>query len=627
MSYLYGGSILFIDLSEGKVRKEPTSSYSKDFLGGRGINIKLLYDSVTPGTDAFDPSNLITFGTGPFTGTTCPGSGRTDIMAKSPITGLQGDSNVGGFWAPEVKRAGYDNIAITGKAEKPVYIWIDDDRVEIKDASQIWGKDTYETPILIREELDHPEFQVLSIGPAGENLVRFASVITDVGHAAGRTGMAAVMGSKMLKAIAVRGTKGVKVANPQAYLNYSFELHQMLRNDPHAVELSKYGTTRLHDEGMLRDPYFAAAANFQHYAWDEAPSFYEFLKKYMVRKVGCFGCPVRCQEFYSVPGVGNGVVSCNVYYGLIWAAKIANMETWFELAVNCNKLGIDTQSLGTILAWLMELHQRGIITAQDTDGIPMEWGSREAILGIQKKIAYREGFGDVIAEGILPAARKIGRGSEKYAMHEKGLPLLHVNFTARDTTSLAMAVGPRGDFLRGNFGSLENPETSEENIAAANIEMEDFVAETDSIGNCKFSSIWNKIPFGAEEQARLFSLGAGIDTTAEMLLAFGKRIRNLERAFDVREGCTRDDDTLPDRFLDNPMPDGKFKGLKLKRDTLEKMKDEYYRQRGWDIATGIPTRETLVQVGLKEVAEDLDKLGKLPLESAEEKKRQPAKSR
>lgn len=439
--------------------------------------------------------------------------------------------------------------------------------------------------------------------------------------------MAAVMGSKMLKAIAVRGTKGVKVANPQAYLNYSFELHQMLRNDPHAVELSKYGTTRLHDEGMLRDPYFAAAANFQHYAWDEAPSFYEFLKKYMVRKVGCFGCPVRCQEFYSVPGVGNGVVSCNVYYGLIWAAKIANMETWFELAVNCNKLGIDTQSLGTILAWLMELHQRGIITAQDTDGIPMEWGSREAILGIQKKIAYREGFGDVIAEGILPAARKIGRGSEKYAMHEKGLPLLHVNFTARDTTSLAMAVGPRGDFLRGNFGSLENPETSEENIAAANIEMEDFVAETDSIGNCKFSSIWNKIPFGAEEQARLFSLGAGIDTTAEMLLAFGKRIRNLERAFDVREGCTRDDDTLPDRFLDNPMPDGKFKGLKLKRDTLEKMKDEYYRQRGWDIATGIPTRETLVQVGLKEVAEDLDKLGKLPLESAEEKKRQPAKSR
>ena len=633
MAYMYAGTILLVNLSEGKISKEPTTSYSDAFVGGRGINTKILYDGVPPEVSPLDPASLLIFGVGPLCGTPIPAS-RTEVTAKSPENGFLGSSNFGGDFGPELKFAGYDHIIITGKADKPVYLWIENERVEIRDASNIWGKDTYETQAIIRSELD-PEAKVACIGQAGENLVHFATVQHELGHAGGRTGMGAVMGSKDLKAIVVRGTKEITFANPEKYMSLVQELQQELRNNPVIQNEQKYGVSFMQDaahaaQGQVPRPVFSS----------------DVFLKYQPKRAGCFGCPTQCMDLYPVKAKGGGVISCSLYTNPFYTVRNNDVDVLLECSLLAQRYGVDSVSSMGIVAWLMELYENGIITAKDTDGIAMEWGSKEAILGMFEKIVYREGFGDVLADGMLPAADRIGRGAKDYANHMKGMPLYEgrtaEGIVGAKGMALAVAMSSRGDTMRARTESYEEGGLGARSDEAARqkakqiagtekaalraeyegkpelvVYSEDGIIINDCLSACKYMSSFLNLPFSEKYQAALFSAGTGIETSEDMLFELAKKVRNLERAYCVREGMTRKTDSLPKRFMDHPIEEGPSKGEVLKSSEFEKMKNKYYELRGWDIATGIPTRETLEQAGLKDVARDLEKRGKLPGKSAE----------
>ena len=656
MTYMYGGAILRVDLTEGKISKEPTASYSGDFLGGRGINIKFLYDEVPPGTDPLDPTSPLIFGVGPFCGTPVPSS-RVEVTARSPETGFLGSSNFGGFFGPELKYAGYDNIVITGKADKPVYLWIYNDEVEIRDASHLWGKDTYKTQEIIRSEID-PDVKVACIGPAGENRVHFATIQAELKHGSGRTGMGAVMCSKNLKAIVVRGTKGVNLANPEKYLSIANEIEQKLRNHPAVQEKQKHGSSLWLDKQKLR----AAQGKIPRPTF-ASDAFLKYQSK--IQRVGCFGCPVQCMELYPVEVKGGGAISCTFYISPFYEVGNTDVDSMLEYCFLAQRNGIDIATLMKIIAWLMMLYQNGVITAKDIDGIPMEWGSREAILSMFKKIVNREGIGNVLADGMLPAAKKIGRGAKDYAYTMKGLPL-YDRFTPEELVmekgeAFAIAMSSRGDNMKVRTGGLEEVEVIEQSLkypdeksaaeyikaakekvkrvtgtekaflpeeyegkAALVAYMEEAVILGDCLSACKFCGSFLNYPFQENDYAALFSAGTGVETSEDTLFKFAKRVKNLERAYNAREGMTRETDSLPKKFMDQTITYSRFdyqdtQNIRLVQRTavletskFEKMKDEYYALRGWDIATGIPTRETLEQTGLKDVAHDLEKLGKLP---------------
>ena len=656
MTYLYGGNILRVDLSKGKISKEPTAPYASDFLGGRGINIKILYDEVPPGTDPLDPASPLIFGVGPVCGTPVPAP-RTEVTAKSPENGFLGTSNFGGYFGPELKFAGYDNIIITGRADKPVYLWIHNDEVEIRDASHLWGKDTYETQEIIRSEVD-PDAKTVCIGPAGENLVRFATIQHELGKAAGRTGMGCVMGAKNLKAIVVRGTKGVNLADPERYLAIAIELQEEMRNHPGVQLRQKLGHSYKQDMAMMR----ASKGQVPRPVFS-CDLFFKYQPK--IKRVGCFGCPTQCMDLYPVAAKGGGSINCALYVTPIYWVRNTDIELLLECSLMSQRYGIDNVASMALIAWLMELYENGVITAKDTDGIPMEWGSKEAILGMFKKIIYREGLGDVLADGFLPAIKKIGRDSEYYANQLKGVPLYDMH-TAEEIVpdkgqALSMVVSSRGDTMKVRALTLEEEEITElamlydygektlqyddlkeggkgaewlkatrekikkiagtekaslheeyEGKPEITIYLEDGIIICDCLSTCKGSGVFLNYPFSEKYQAALFSAGSGVETSIDRLFEFAKRVKNLERAYCVREGMTRETDSLPKRFMDKPLKEGASKGAVLETSKFEEMKSKYYALRGWDIATGIPTRETLKQTGLGDVARDLEKRGKLP---------------
>jgi aldehyde:ferredoxin oxidoreductase len=638
MAFLYGGTILRVDLSKGKISKESTLPYAADFLGGRGINIKILYDGVPPGTNPLDPSNLLIFGVGPLCGTPVPAS-RVEITAKSPETGFLGTSNFGGFFGPELKYAGYDNIVITGKAEKPVYLWIYNQDVEIREASHLWGKDTYDVQEIIRNELG-ADVKIACIGQAGENLVHFATVQHELGHGAGRTGMGCVMGSKNLKAIVVRGTKGVNLADPEKYLLLTRNLEQTMREHPAIQEKQKFGVSRVQN-AMYNEP--------DPVTGEVKPS--DLFLKYQPTRSGCFGCPTQCMDAYPIKAHGGGVISCALYFGTSYVHS-EDSDLMLETAILAHRYGYDVVSLFQILGWIMELYEKGIITSRDSDGVHMEWGNRQAVMNMLEKIVNRDGFGDILADGMLSAAKRIGRGSIDYANHMKGLPL-YDRHTPEELIplkgeALAVAMSSRGDLMKAfaiqglgyTYDALRliyNEETALKHTEAGRKKLkelagtdkvlqheeytgkpeavaycEDIIIIDDCLSACKNSSSFLFYPFEENCQAALYSAGTGTETSVDKLFQFAKRVKNLERAYNIREGMTRDMDSLPNRFMDRPLEQGPAKNSTLLTSKFEKMKDKYYALRGWDITTGIPTRETLQIFGLSGVIEDLEKMGKVP---------------
>jgi len=619
---MYGwiGNILEVDLSDGRISVEPTEKYVDDYLGGRGIGVRLVYDKYVPGTDALDPGNPLLFNTGPLTGTAMPSSGRTDVTALSPMSNLRGKSNFGGFWGPELKYAGFDHLVITGKTDKPSYLWIKNGKVEIRNAEHLWGMDTFETQKAIQEELGDPEIKVICIGPAGEKLVRSACLITEVAGAAARTGMGCVMGSKNLKAIAVRGSGSVPIARPEEMFNLSVDINKEIREHPAGKELGTFGVVRF--ISMMYSLSFFPVGYFEDVHWQEIIDNFggpDYVEKYGLKNIGCFNCPVRCKNFLCVPEIGKGFTTCEPWSGFTGSVWNLDMDVFWEATRLVNRMGLDSTETSAAIGFLMELYHEGIITEKDTDGVAMKRGDKEAILTTIKKIANREGYGDLLAEGQLAAAKAFGPAAVEKVDIVKGLAPHPYEFRAFHASALMQAVGHRGDPLplRGSLLEFEWHNAPEwfQQVAKAQYGSEEaaipssYVGKAlsavlsehndraaDSLGICTWP--WTLFIFHDVSKAhQFFQAVTGKDWDMPYMLKISERIRNLERMFDVRQGLTRADDTLPKKFFDTPLTKGKYEGAVLDKVKFEQMKDEYYELRGWD-KNGIPTKEKLTELGL-----------------------------
>ncbi len=583
----------------------------------------LLYNHLVPGIDPLSLENVLLVGAGLLTGIPALGSGRCDIAAKSPITGAIGDSNIGGFFAPEMRMAGFDHLVITGKAEKPSYLWIHDGEIEILDASHLWGKDTFETQTLIRSDHGDEEIKSLVIGQAGENLVRFANVRTGMKNSAGRTGMGCVMGSKNLKAIAARGTLDVEFTHPDQLLTYCKEMIDMVMKNRYSRAASKWGTLIIYSTtnttGLIRTRNFQL--NQLEQGWDIEP---EEMDKYTIGMSGCYGCPVSCRHRYTLKegsfapifAEGPEYTSLGAFGTMVDCKK---METILVANHLVNKYGIDTLETGGLIAWAMELYEKGIITEKMTDGLRLEWGNEEVVFELIRKISQREGFGSVLADGFKNAIAKIGNESEYYAIKVKGMSNLHSDERPTPSLALGIATSTRGadhlrsrpaidlyglpeDFLEEIYGgSMSSDYRSYKGKSRMVWWQELLYAVTDSLGTCKFQTVFLAVHAPKwEEYSKLIYLVSGMQYSIPQLMDIGERIYTIERMFNIREGFSRKDDALPERYFEEATPIGlpRVKGLKIDREKFEKMLDEYYTLHGWD-NNGVPTNKILQKLGIE----------------------------
>jgi aldehyde:ferredoxin oxidoreductase len=615
---VYTGMVLRIDLTEGVVRKEPLDeAFSRTYIGGRGYTSRLQYDLIPPDVDPLGPENVLIIAPGALTGTSAPSAARFVVAARSPLTGILGDANSGGFFGAVLKRAGYSLVLVHGKSARPVYLRIDDDEAELCDATHLWGKEVHAAVDAI-QEADGRGFRVAAIGPAGENQVRIAAVMADKEHAAARTGLGAVMGSKNLKAVAVRSRQDFAYRDPTAFKELVEKLREIEQNDRRAQDLRARGTL-----GTLMDHHQAIGAmntrNFQYGQFEgkEKVDHEALAAEYLVRPTGCYRCSLKCDrlslvkdgEFAGVK-VDGPEYSTAVFLGP--GLGIDNMAAILKGNDLANRYGMDTIDLGGVIAFSMELYQRGILSKEDADGLDLEWGNYHTMLELIRRIAYREGpFADLLAHGVHVAAQEIGRGAERYAVHVKGMTPAPLDARPVKVYNFRYAVGPRGaDHLRiscpGGYALDQLPILE----AAERLRYwQGVVAVPDLMGLCKFAyTYYTENPDVAlhrtlEIVPELYTAATGFELTKEQLLETSARVTNVERAHNCRLGLTAADDTLPPRFTEDPIPEGPSKGKVY--DILEPMKEAWYTVQGWNTVTGIPKQETLEKLGLADIAGDL----------------------
>lgn len=627
------GKVLRIDLTEGTIKIESSTKYMKQFIASRGVAAKMLYDECGPEVTPFDPENLLIFSTGPIAGTSIPGAGRVFITCKSPLSvpeGMKCQSGFGGFWGPELKFAGYDHLILSGRSSEPVYITIDNDEVEIRDAGELWGKDAFESARRIKEDFDI-DARICTIGQAGEKLVRFASILGGEQYSAtGRGGSGAVMGSKNCKGIAVRGTGEVAVADPRKLLEITKKWHKLIKSSPGYPEVKERGEFRL----IFAIDYFDVG----NYESSDLSRFKnlktnEFVEKYQTKMSGCMACPRPCFNYMRVPGVSPGALACQSYVGMSYGIWNNDLPTIWEAGVLCNSYGMDAQETSGTIGFMMELNRNGILTEQDTDGISFKRGSRKAILDAIHKIAKRESYGDIFAEGIPRAAEKIGGDAMKYAVHTKGLFPHSYNFRKYKGHSLLQAVGHKGgdpfpvppplrleftwdlpepNRLAKKLGKerygTENaidPEAYGDTKVDVVIDTEHVKLSADILGCCA-RQVPQDVPLVLALEA--FTAITGRKLSEKALIEADERVVHLERAFDVRVGIRRKDDVIPKKWLTEKVDTGPSKGAIIDQAKHEQMKDSYYHKRGWNVETGIPERAILEKMGLDDVADDLEHL-------------------
>jgi len=621
---MYGwvGTILSVDLTSGRIEKVPLSKeLASNYVGGRGINVRILYDQVKPGIDPLGPENMLIIGSGPLSGTMLP-AGKTNITGVSPMTHIIGDATGGFHFSPEQKFAGYDHIVFSGKAEKPVYLWIDDDKTELRDAKHLWGKTIDVAMSMIRKELGDRRIQIACIGPAGENLVRLANVMVGDGSCS-RTGVGAIMGSKNLKAVAVRGTKGVKVAQPDVFMKLAKDLEQRQFKSPNFPGLSIYGTTRILNFWQRHNT--VAIRNTQQtgsWAGFNELSHESFQKRFFTKDYACFACPISCHTRWEIKdGPYAGEKGPFVELGPIaaWGPILDNAYAPSVLkAYNmCNHYGIDVMNCGEVIAAATEWYQRGLITKEDTEGIELEWGDYEAFLKMIPKIANREGIGELLAEGGVRAARELGRGADKCLTYCKGAMWTSSDDRYSKTWQLGIAVATRGaDHLRGatqgairDYAGTETVENQlyAEGQAKSVYDIQCLTTLADALEICKFSTTRVGMAMSLKDMADLFSAATGIRVDEDSIREMADRIWTLERAFLVREGVTREDDTLAGRWKEEPPRGGPLDGIPHNQEKWDKLLDEYYDLVGWDKRTGAPTRTKLESLGLKDIADELER--------------------
>jgi aldehyde:ferredoxin oxidoreductase len=630
------GDILIVDLTNQTVRRETfTDEMAGEFIGGRGLNAKLLWDHNEAGVDPLGPENTLIFGAGLLTGTFTPCSGRTSVTCKSPATDFYLKTNVGGEWGGAFRFAGHSVLVLKGASATPVYLWIDDDRVEFRDAEHLWGKDVRTVDKMIKSELGDQKVRISAIGPAGENQVLFAAIMSSVYNAAGRGGAGAVMGSKMLKAIAVRGTRAVEVAEPEAFEAVVAEAWKKLRKESAAQYLHLYGTSMA--VTMSNASHRLPTMNFQRGYFENA---YDISgegiaeKGYLKRRVACYGCVLGCHRYTEI-GDGkdfdafSGGPEYESFAALGSGTCVGDTEAVLRANCLCNLYGLDTISTGSVIEWILECHQRGL--EFDHDGLTLQWGKGDELIELVRKIAFREGIGDLLAKGVKRAAEEMGQESYKWALQAKGLEQSKVDTRTALSYALAFMVNPRGpdhlmteteaefgdspealDLIEKITGSRELADPLKTEGRAEIVRWhEDCYSVTDSLGICAFTST-SLFFITPEIMAQLYSAALGNEMGAEEILQLGRKIVTLEKCFNVREGATRRDDVLPWRMMHEKPASFPSEDAINSFEKMNPLLDRYYELHGWDRDTSWPARKTLDMLGLSAVAKGLSKARKLP---------------
>ncbi|MCG6881136.1 MAG: aldehyde ferredoxin oxidoreductase family protein [Deltaproteobacteria bacterium] len=622
MPYGYNGRILRVDLSEKTIsEEEPPETVYRKYLGGSALALYHLLKELKPGTDPLGPENMLVFMSSVVSGVPMPGLTRFTVAARSPLTGAFGEAEAGGFWGPELKMAGFDGIIITGRSEKPVYLWIKDGKGEIRDASNLWGRDTGDVQRLIREELKDKHIRVAQCGQAGEHLVPYACVLNELKHASGRTGMGAVMGSKNLRAVAVRGTGKIATAQPESVKKLTRVSVERIPKTPLGNQLKRYGTPvfvmGLQQGGIL------PTRNFQEGRFEGAEkiSGETMTETILEGPKGCYSCPVRCKRSVKV----GGKYSATPEYGgpeyetlgslgsLCGIDDLAAISHGNEI---CNRWGLDTISTGVCIAFAMECTERGILTSQDTDGIDLRFGNADAMIEMIRKIAFREGFGDLLAEGVKRASAKIGSESEPYALHVKGQEMAIHEPRGKFGVALSFALSPTGadhievphdtSFVADNallesikpLGEIEPLSATE--LGPRKISQfahtQQVFSLYNSLGICNFAAV----PYSTYTFSMITALVeavTGWNTSLFELLEVGERAATMARMFNVREGIPAAADSLPDRFFE-PLHKGESDEKRLDKKAFSENLRLYYGAMGWDPETAIPTDGRLAYLRL-----------------------------
>ncbi|MGB7093118.1 MAG: aldehyde ferredoxin oxidoreductase family protein [Anaerolineales bacterium] len=636
MSHGYTGKILHVDLSSGLLSvEEPEEAFYRKYMGGSALAMYYLLNELPAGVDPLGPENILVLALSVLTGTAISGQSRMTAAAKSPLTGGIGDSQGGGFFPAELKFAGFDAIVIKGKAEKPVYLWIHDGQYELRDASHLWGQITGEAEAALKQELDDNKIEVLQIGPAGEKLVRFAGIFSMSNRANGRTGMGAVMGSKNLKAVAVRGKKRPSVAD-KAGLNELARWGAVNLADSDIAGLAKYGTaetTGSNQTSGTLPTYNYNSGVFDGWEAIDGTTMYDTIlrgapegKQDREGRDTCYACTVRCKRVVEItegkyqvdPLYGGPEYETTSTFGNYCA--IDDLAAIAKASELCNKYGMDSISCGATIAWAFEAFNEGKLTLADTDGLDLSWGNADAMVQLTERIGQREGFGDLLAEGSERAARQVGRGTEAYLITFKGQEAPAHMPRVKRSLAVIYTTNPFGadhqshehdPAIEGDFefysdrmavlGFSEGQETrslSDEKIRFAMVSQHMYSA-MDSLNLCQFvyGPAWQL--YGPEDMLKLVQVVTGWEGVSfEELQKVGERRLNMMRAFNAREGIDRKADVVPEKLF-KPLKGGVSDGWQLDRAEVESALDKYFEFCGWEIETGVPTREKLEDLDLE----------------------------
>lgn len=616
MALGYMGKLIRVKLTEGKVEIENLNmDDARAFVGGAGLGTKIIYDEVPPSADPLGPENKIAFLTGPVTATKFPTSGRYEVCTKSPLTNMWVDASSAGHWAADFKKTGFDGVIVEGISPKPVYLWVSDDKAELRDASSLWGKDSYATQDALRNELNDKRIRVLCIGQAGEKKVLISAVMNDEGRAAGRAGVGAVMGSKNLKAIAVRGKKSVKVADSDTLDQMAKKFSHELATNPLLEPMRSYGTAASMDTAWITGD--IPVQNWRKGLWKEGCVAIggKKMADTILRPHGaCYNCPIHCSRWvkieegrFKMEGPGPEYETLGSFGSMLLND---NLESICHLNELCNAYGLDTISAGCAIAFAMEAYENGVITKQDTGGVDLKWGNIDAIIEMTHQIGQAKGLGALLGQGVKRASEKLGKGTGKYAIHVKGLEVPMHDPRAFHSMAVNYATSPRGachlhgaafiydmGIIAPGFGVAYKQGRFDRKGKGANTKAaQDQASIINSLVVCQFCGL----ALAPLHYVVLLGATTGMAYQTKDIPLIAERITNLQRVFSLRCGITAKDDVLPERLL-TPTTEGGHAG---KVADLESQLADYYAVRGWN-QEGLPTKEKLHELGLEYAIKDL----------------------
>lgn len=616
MSIPLTGQLLRVNLTTGELWQEtPNPDWLRQTLGGAGLATRYLFEMLPPGIDPLSDENVLIFMAGLLTGTPSASASRYSVVAKSPQTGFWGQANSGGYFGPALKWSGFDGIIFEGVSEQPVYLLLSNGQAELRLADHLWGLTVSATEDSLHAELGK-QATLACIGPAGENQVLYAAIMNNKHRAAGRTGMGAVMGSKKLKAIACLGRQSLPIHDPEAFKQVTQRQFDYMDESILKIGFDTFGTNMIADMVNIRGGY--PTHNWQSSTFEQIDQVnaQAMTEQVLMEGVRCFSCPVACGRGTQIrsgkwegeSGEGPEYETTNTLGAM---CGVSDMNAITKANYQCNDLGLDTISAGATIAFAMECYKRGILTSQQTEGIPLEFGDADTVISLVEKIAHREGIGDLLALGTQRMAQILGGGSQHFAMQVKGLELPAYDPRAAKITGLGYSTAARGGdhmnayiqgptfidvpFLLVEESSIHDPFDANPQEAHIVADMENALNALDCLGGCKFMGVLLTV----DEMVELVNAATGWDLTEEEFRRCGERLQNMVRLFNAREGLRREHDTLPERLMQDPLPDGPAQGMVLEHTALEAMKDAYYIARGWDLTTGLPTPDKLRELGLE----------------------------